>query len=98
MEARLLSDSAAPFSADKGVGPYRVGEVTMIGGAKPTLFAGRDAMMSFSIPACVEGGESGSDVQAASSGRPTNTSRAVATLILVMAQSLQFFGVREKAG
>ncbi len=56
----------------------------MIGGAKPTLLAGRDAIMSLSIPACVEGDESGSDVQAASSGRPTNTSRAVAALILVM--------------
>lgn len=57
----------------------------MIGGAKPTLFAGRDAAMSFSMSACVEGDESGIDVQAASRGRLTNTSRAVAALILVMA-------------
>jgi hypothetical protein len=70
----------------------------MIGGANPTLLAGRDAIMSSSIPACVEGDELGSDVQAASNGgRPTNTSRAVAALILVMAQSLQFFGVGEKS-
>ena len=63
------------------------------------MLAGRVAMMSFSIPASVEGDGSlvtGVELQLASSGRPANASSAVAALILVIEKSLQCRG--EKPG